>query len=127
MYRLELYENELRSTEKGRDILNLIMQHVEEVSRLINHHREVMVTWQRNKGAIFFSQFMGSAFDQGMIVKKELDGIYLPSLIRRMAVVLQDHGSEKLRKAIDQYFLLIMTYAENCHSLQQIFQKLRHA
>jgi len=42
-----------------------------------------------------------------------------------MAVVLQDHGSEKLRTVIDKYFLLFIVYAENCDSLLQIFNKLR--
>ena len=125
MYRLESYEHELKSTKKGREVLELIMTHIDEVNRLINHNREVIVTWQKNKGAVFFSQFMGSAFNSGMIMKKEMEGIYLPALIRRMAVVLQDHGSEKLRKTIDEYFLLILEYAENCDSLQQVFQKLR--
>jgi hypothetical protein len=125
MYRLEEYEKELRSTKRGREILGFIMQHVTEMTRLINHNREVMLTWQRNKGAVFFSQFMGSGFDSGITMKKEMDGVYLSSLIRRMAVVLQDYGSSELRKAIDQYFLLILTHAENYESLQQIFKKIR--
>ncbi len=125
MYRLELYEQELRSTAKGREILELITKHIDEVSRLINHNREVIVTWQRNNGAIFFSQFMGSGFDTNMAVKREVEGIHMASLIRRMAVVLQDHGSPSLVKAIDQYLLFVLAYAETSMSLQDVFQKLR--
>ena len=125
MYRLETYEQELKATKKGREILDLIMEHVDEVNQLVNHNREVMVTWQRNKGALFFSKFMGSAFDANAIVKKEMEGIQLFSLLRRMSVVLQDHGSKKLAEAIDTYFLLAVEYAENCDSLYQVFQKIR--
>ena len=125
MYRIELYEQELQATATGREILALIERHFEEVSRLINHNRKVIVAWQRNKGAVFFSQFMGSGFDPEVTVKKEVDGIRLNSLIRRMAVVLQDHGSPSLVKTIDKYFLVVLGYAESCNSLNQIFQKLR--
>ena len=125
MYRLETYEQELKATEKGREILNLIMTHIDEVTKLVNHNREVMVTWQRNKGAVFFSQFMGSGFDANTVIKKEIDGVRISSLIRRMAVVLQDYGSVSLTNTIDEYFISILAYAETFESLQQIFQKLR--
>jgi hypothetical protein len=125
MYKLELYEKELNATAKGREILNIAMQHVEEINRLINHNREVMVTWKRNKGPEFFMQFMGSGFDQLAVVTKEMDGISLRSLIRRMVVVLQDNGSRDLVTAIDQHLLLVLEYTTTCHSLHQIFQKLR--
>jgi hypothetical protein len=125
MYRLELYEQELKSTRTGKEIMQLITMHIDEVSNLINHNREVMVTWQRNKGAVFFSQFMGSGFDTHAVVKNEMEGIHIASVIRRMAVVLQDHGSATLSKAIDQHLLLVLGYAEKCNSLNQIFQELR--
>lgn len=125
MYRIERYERELQSTEKGRELLDVITKHVEEVGALINHNREVMVTWQRNKGALFFSQFMESGFDDNAILKKEIDGVHITSLLRRMAVVLQDHGSTPLVCAIDGYLLPVLAYAENMESLQQLFQKLR--
>jgi hypothetical protein len=125
MYRLEQYELELRSTAKGCEILEYLITHVAEVSRLINHNREVMVTWQRNKGAVFFADFMRTGFDADETMKKEIDGINLTSLIRRMAVVLQDHGSPELTKAIDQHLVLVLNYAEEVGSLKQVFQTLR--
>lgn len=125
MYRIEPYEQELKSTAKGREILDLITSHFEEVSRLINHNRHVIITWQRNKGTEFFSQWMGSGFEPEMVAKKEIDGIELTSLIRRMAVVLQDHGSPSLVKTIDKYFLVVLGYTESCNSLAEVFQKLR--
>jgi len=125
MYRIEPYELELRSTATGREILKLITTHFEEVSRLITHNRHVMVAWQRNKGAEFFSQLMGSGFDPEIAVKKEIGGVRLTSLVRRMAVVLQDHGSPSLIKTIDKYFLVVSGYTESCNSLAEVFQKFR--
>jgi len=127
MYRLEQYEHELKSTPKGKEILELITRHIDEVSALINHNREVMVTWQRNKGAIFFAQFMGSGFDDSIILKKEVSGVHLTSLVRRMAAVLQDYGSISLINAIDAYLLPVLEYTETTDSLQKLFQKLRSA
>ena len=125
MYRIEPYEQELNSTAIGREILALITGHFEEVGRLINHNRHVIVTWQRNKGADFFAQLMGSGFDREIMVRKEIDGIQLTSLVRRMAVVLGDHGSPSLVKTIDKYSLVVLEYAESCNSLADVFQKLR--
>lgn len=125
MHRIERYERELQSTEKGRELLNVILDHFDEVSKLINHNREVMVTWQRNNGAAFFSQFMKSGFDNDAIMDKEVNGVHITSLLRRMATVLQDHGSISLVNAIDRYFLGVLAYTENVNSLQQIFQKLK--
>jgi len=126
MYRIELYERELRSTSKGREILSLITKHIEEVSRLINHNRDVTVTWQRNKGPQFFTQFMGSGFDTSVVLKKENEHVSLASLIRRMAVVLQDYGSRSLVETIDTYLLIVLEYTETCDSLKQLFEKLKH-
>lgn len=124
MYRIELYEKELQSTSKGREILELITKHIDEVSRLINHNRDVTVTWQRNKGPLFFTQFMGSGFDTA-VLKKENENVSLASLIRRMAVVFQDYGSRSLVETIDMYLLTVLEYTEMCDSLKQLFEKLR--
>jgi hypothetical protein len=113
---MEEYEQELKSTKKGREILTLVMLHVDEVSRLVNHNREVMVTWQRNKG---------TGFDTNAVMKKEIDGVSLDALIRRMAVVLQDYGSKALSEIIDEYLLTILIYAEKCDSLHELFRKIR--
>jgi hypothetical protein len=125
MYRLEPYEKELQSTPRGRAISQLIDRHMGEVNWLINNNREVMVTWQRNKGPLFFSQFMATGFNAQEKMTKEIDGIPLGSLIRRMAVVLQDHGSPSLVQAIDEHLLLVLAYAHQCDSLHQIFQNLQ--
>jgi Zn-dependent M16 (insulinase) family peptidase len=125
MYKLELYEKELKATANGREILNLVIQHAEEVTRLVNQNREVMVTWKRNHGPEFFSQLMASGFNVQATVPKELHGITLLSLVRRMAVVLQDYGSPELVATIDEYLLPVLDYTAGCDSLHQLFQKLR--
>ena len=125
MYRIETYEHELKATAAGREILQLITTHADEVNRLINNNRAVMLTWQRNKGAVFFSGFLESGFDKDIMVTKETGGISLSSMVRRMAVVLQDHGSPVLSKTIDRYLMLVLSYSENEASLYQVFQKIR--
>jgi hypothetical protein len=125
MYRLEIFEQELKATAQGRKILDVITQHMEELIQLINHNREVLVTWKKNKGPLFFSQMMGSGFNTDIVIKKEIEGIKLSSLVRRMAVVLQDHGSPPLALAIDEYLLIVLEYCCTCNSLQEIFKKIR--
>jgi hypothetical protein len=125
MYRLEIFEYELRATSGGREILKVIKEHIEELIQLINHNREVLVTWKRNNGPLFFSQIMGSGFNTDIIIQKEIKGVKLSTLARRMAVVLQDYGSASLAKAIDEHLLLVLEYSRSCNSLQEIFKKIR--
>jgi hypothetical protein len=126
MYRLEVFEKELKSTGRGKEILTIIMQHVEEVINLINHNRAVKVTWQRYKGPMFFADFMGSGFNKDTEIKEQIGDITFLSLIRHMAVVLQDNGSILLKRAIDNYYLIVMQHAKACKSLHQIFEKIRN-
>lgn len=125
MYRLELFEYELKATSIGREILKIIAAHIEEVTQLVNHNREVMVAWKRNNGPLFFSQLMGSGFTTDIKIEKKIKGVKLSTLIRRMTVALQDNGSPSLVKAIDDHLLLVLKYSDNCNSLQEIFKKIR--
>ena len=125
MYRLEIFENELKKTLTGKEILKVISRHFDEVIQLINYDREVLVTWKRNKGAEFFSRIIGSGLDAGIYVKKEIDSIKLTSLIRRMASILQERGSPALAKEIDKHLLVVVDYSTSCDSLEDVFKKIR--
>lgn len=125
MVKLELFERELSRTSGGKVIIAVLTEHMDEVLHLINHNRQVMVVWQKNKGPLFFADILESGFAPKAIVKKQIGDISLVSLIRRMAVVLQENGSVDLKRVIDKYLMIVINEVQTSDSLFQVFLKLR--
>lgn len=124
-YDIDLLDIELRKTAAGTKLLQVFNAHVDEVFFLVGHHRQVIVAWQRNQGPAFIAAFLESGIAPGIKWKKEINGITLQSLIRRMAAALQDAGSPPLRKAIGDYISLIMEWTNACESLNDVLEKLK--
>lgn len=125
MRKLEYFENELNQSATGRELLSVIMDNIEEINYLINKNRQVMVTWNRNKGPAFIASFVESGFEPNVNVKKEIEGIKLMTLLRRMAVVIQEHGSYRIKKTVSDYSLLVLNMANQCNSLTEVFARIR--
>jgi hypothetical protein len=125
MRKLEYFENELGSSPAGRDILGVVRSHVEEVSRLVNTNRAVMVAWQRNKGPRFLMAAMGGDFTADTPFTKEIDGVALDQLLLRMADALQQNGSPGLAAAVGRYAAPVMTAASECTSVADVFRRIR--
>jgi hypothetical protein len=124
MYDIELLDIRLRKTPTGRKIVEEVSRHVGEIGFLINHHRPTMVTWQRNKGPEFISSVLKSGFDESSPIDKEIEGVTLSALVRRMAATLQEIGSPELKRAITQYLSLVLRMIQDCNSLQDVFRKV---
>lgn len=126
MYRLEVIEAELQESPTGRQVIDLFTRHVDEVMMLINHNREVTVAWHRNHGPEFIGTAVQSAFEMDVTIPQEVEGVSLPTLLRRMAAVLQDNGSPSLRQTIGEHFGLVMKMAQECNSLRQVLGLIRN-
>ena len=124
MYSLDTLDIRLRKTATGRKVVDVVVLYSEEVAYLINHHRGVMVTWNRNHGPEFISNVLKSGFEKDYQLNKEINGISITTLIRRMGAVLQDAGSSELRKAVGQYFFLALKMANECSSLEEVIQRI---
>ncbi len=94
--KLEHFETELSASATGREILDVVRSHMDEVNELVNRNRTVMVAWQRNNGPRFLVSVMDSGFDDDTPVRKEIDGVTLQRLVLRMADALQQAGSRAL-------------------------------
>ena len=127
MYDIDLLDIELRKTEAGSRLLSVFNVHVDEVFYLVSHHRQVKVAWQRNQGPAFVSGFLESGASPEAAFKKEINGVSLQTLIRRMAVALQDAGSPPLRKAIGDHIALILEWTNACNSLNDVLEKLKNS
>lgn len=124
-YRLEVIEAELNQSQTGKQVVNLFTRHVDEVMMLINNSREVTVTWHRNHGPEFIGSAVKTAFENDVEIVREINGITLFTLLRRMAAVLQDKGTPDLRKTIGTHYALVMKMARSCTSLRQVLDLIR--
>jgi hypothetical protein len=125
MRKLEYFEKELSASPLGREILAVARSHAEEVSRLVNTNRVVMVAWQRNHGPQFLMSAMDSGFDETTPVTKEIEGVTLQRLLLHMADALQQAGSPALKASIARYAAAVMTGADQCDSLADLFGRIR--
>lgn len=125
MYRIEVLEERLKATPTGRQIAAVFEAHIEEVMLLVNHNRQVTVTWHRNHGPEFIGSAVRSGFEHDFRVVQEIDGVTLPQLIRRMAAVLQEAGTPALKKVIGDHFGLALKWSQTCTSLNDVFEEIQ--
>ena len=124
MHKLEYFERELNASPTGREILDVVRGHMDEVAQLVNNNRTVMVTWQRNNGPRFLLSAMDSGFDENTPVQKEFDGVTLQRLLLRMADALQQTGSRTLASTISRFAVPVMNAANECNSLADLFRRI---
>lgn len=124
MYRIDVLEDRLKTTPMGRQIAAVFETHFEEVMLLINQRREVTVTWHRNHGPAFTGSIVRSGFEQGYTFTREIEGVTLTQMIRRMAAALQDAGTPALKKAIGEHYALITHWAQSHESIEQVFLEI---
>lgn len=125
MYRIEVLEERLKTTPTGRQIAAVFEAHIDEVMLLVNHNRQVTVTWHRNHGPEFIGSAVRSGFEADFQVVREYEGVTLVQLLRRMAAVLQDVGTPMLKKAISDHFAMVMHWAQTCSSLNEVFAEIQ--
>jgi hypothetical protein len=124
--KIEYFEDQLKVSEAGRNVLRLVQLHGAEVMYLINKNRPTMVCWQRNHGPKFVKSIVDSGFEDDTYFTKSVDGISLETLILYMAEVLQDYGSPELKTAIGQYAPMILKMARETHSLKEIIHRINN-
>ncbi len=125
MYRLELLEIQLIKTTTGRRVRTIIEEQAEEVMMLINKNRNVTLVWHRNKGPQFIAKAYESGIKDNIEIPPEIEGIKLNTLLRRIAAVLQEHGSPFLKKAIGKHSLMVFNTAKKNKSLKAIFEEFK--
>lgn len=125
MRKLEYFETELSSSPTGRELLEVVRSHIDEVNALVNGNRTVMVAWQRNHGPRFLMAAMDSGFDEHTPIRKDIDGVTLQRLLLRMADALQQAGSRALARTVAQYASAVLTAANECASLHDLFLRIR--
>jgi hypothetical protein len=99
---LPAVRQQLEASREGGELIKLIDAHANEVVRLVNHQRKVTVAWHRNMGPQFLIAAVISAYDENQSIPESIDGVERDALLNKMASVLSDCGSTRLKAAIAQ-------------------------
>jgi hypothetical protein len=127
MFALDSIEERLTQYDSGRGLLKIFHRHFEDVIDLVKFDREVTVVWHRNQGPAFMGYAMKSARQDDLEIPKEVNGVELKTLLRQMAIILQDKGSAELRLIIGEHLLTILNTMTECNSINEILNKIKQA
>jgi len=123
--KLEYFEDQLKVSALGREVLDVVRAHAKEVMYLVNKNRPTMVCWQRHRGPKFIKSVVDSGFDEEVDFVKEFDGVKMETLILHMAEVLQDNGTPDLKMTIGKYAPTVLLMARKTNSLREVVAQIK--
>lgn len=122
---LENLKNTFISTsEYNKKLYQIFERYRGEIVRLVNNVRPVTVTWHRYKGPVFVAQFVKNFNDPDYKVPLIINRVSLKELFMAMKLVLQEHGSERLKEVLDKYADTIINKTEDCADLETMLSRL---
>lgn len=122
-----IMQRRLEETPLGRELGNQVRLQVPEIIDLVNHHRAVMVAWQRVQGPAFLAQWMNGVRNPSVVVPREIGGVTMNSALLRMATVLKSHGSPSLQRAIDDNAVDLMAALDRSATVNEFLENIGHA
>lgn len=124
--KIEYFEDQLKASPVGREVLRLVRVHGDEVMYLINKNRPTIVCWQRHHGPKFIKSVVDSGFEEDIDFAKEIGGVTMEALILFMSEVLQDYGSPELKMSIGKYAPIVLQMAREANSLREIINRINN-
>lgn len=118
-------EVEVRTFSLGREVADKINQHRPEVFQLVNHARPVTLTWHRNKGPAFVAHCLRSVKEPDHEMPFEIEGISRELLIKRMANVLKEHGSDALCRDIDRWYHTVIRHINHAKKIEEFVELMK--
>lgn len=115
-----IVQRRLEETPFGREIGVQVRRHLAEAIDLVNHHRAVMVAWQRVQGPAFLAEWMNGVRNPTVAVPKEINGVTMNSALLRLASVFREYGSPALQQAIDRYGLELMALLDESETVDEL-------
>jgi hypothetical protein len=117
-----IMQRRMEETPFGREVGTQIRIHLPEAIDLVNHHRAVMVAWQRVQGPAFLAQWMNGVRNPTVVVPKEINGVTMNSALLRLSSVLKEYGSPALANAIDSYGLELMALLDRSETVDELIE-----
>ena len=122
--KLEYFEDQLKVSASGTEVLEVVRRHAKEVMNLVNKNRPTMVCWQRHEGPRFIKSVVDSGFEEDVEFVKEINGVSMETLLLHMAEVLQDNGTPELKMTIGAYCAQVLQIARETCSLRQVIDRI---
>lgn len=122
--KLEYFEDQLKVSALGREVLAVIRAHADEVMYLVNKNRPTMVCWQRNHGPKFIKSVVDSGFKEDVEFVKEINGVTMETIILQMAEVMQDNGTPELKMTIGKFAATVIKIAREASSLRDVIARI---
>jgi hypothetical protein len=117
-----IMQRRMEETPFGREVGEQVRIHLPEAIELVNHHRAVMVAWQRVQGPAFLAQWMNGVRNPSVAVPKEINGVTMNSALLKLSSVFKEFGSESLQQAIDSYGLELMTLLDRSTTVDELIE-----
>ena len=124
--KLEYFEDQLKASPLGKEVLDVVRTHAKEVMYLVNKNRPTMVCWQRHHGPKFIKSVVDSGFEEETEFVKEFDGVKMETVILHMAEVLQDNGTPELKMTIGRYAPTVLLMARETNSLREVIARIKN-
>jgi hypothetical protein len=120
----EILERTLDHDPEQEPIVQAARAHFDEMLELVNNRRAVTVTWHRKQGPTFLAAFMRSIKEPDYRIPQEIEGVSRQNALSAMAVVFEEHGSDSLKAAIQQYGLAVIYACSRYDTVEEIVQAL---
>ena len=124
--KLEYFEDQLKGSPLGREVLKVLRHHATEVMYLVQKNRPTMVCWNRNHGPRFIKSFVDSGFEMDVEFTREINGVKVETLLLSMAEVLQDKGTPELKQTIGKYAAPVLEIARDASSLRDVIKRINN-
>jgi hypothetical protein len=101
--RMLLFRDALRESPRGRELHDSFVHVRRELGYLVRNSRPVKVVWHRNHGPAYFAHILNHLKGDVATVPHEIGGVTRVEFLTRMGKVLEAHGSNPVRAAIERY------------------------
>jgi hypothetical protein len=115
----------LESSRAGARVLELYDAHHGEIHHLVNHDRRVKILWHRSHGPAFVARLLGGMRDLGQPIPREVEGLPIEELIRRMAEAFRERGSPGLVATVNDYLAPVLELLERSRTLDELLARVR--
>ena len=100
--------------------------HSDEIIHLINHCRPVTLAWHRKHGPAFLGAILHSAKEPTYHIPAEIDGVSRREALIAITSILDEHGSEALKAAIDRYSIDVLLACTRYDTIEEILRALHN-
>ena len=124
---IQKFADEIVARKSASLPLELLERHRDEIVRLVNHRRVVMVTWQRKQGPAFLAAFARSVKVPTYSIPTEIEGISRLQALMSMVAALEEHASPALKADIQRYSVLVIQVLTQYDTVREMVEALEQS